>query len=86
MQNVYKMKKEKFTQSKLPILKSPNGLDYQIIGVFKLFETAKWINREEKYHWIKEIKYIETGEKLWLFEDSIGKIYKKSETQPEEIS
>jgi hypothetical protein len=61
----------------MQIRRSKLGRQYQVIGVSKVPDTTKWINRIERNHYCERIKFLDNGEITHIFYDYYNKVYKK---------
>jgi len=66
----------------LPIQTSTKGNPYQVIGVFRVPNTTEWNGKFQSVQWIR---YVDTGDRLWLWMDGNGKVTKKQIKQPENL-
>lgn len=65
----------------MEIRTSKLGRQYQVIGISKVPDTTKWVNRMERNHYCERIKFFDNGETTHIYYDHNNKVYKK-ESEP----
>lgn len=66
----------------MEIRKSKLGRDYQVMGICKVPNTSKFVNRNERSHYCERIKFLDNGEINYIFYDHSNNVYKKELLKP----
>jgi hypothetical protein len=61
----------------MEIRTSKLGREYQVLGICKVPDTTKWIDRIERSHYCERIKFLDNGETTHIYYDYQNKVYKK---------